>query len=59
MTTYIYLTNRRIVTDSEGIIIESNVRIHPVGEKVDPKWLKAVGWKESKDGKRVGIKVGG
>lgn len=45
---YTYLTNRRIVTNDAGIIIESNVRIHPVGEKVDPKWLKAVGWKVKK-----------
>lgn len=62
MTTYIYLTNRRIVTDSEGIIIESNVSTKPVGMKLDKrelKFIKAVGWKELKDGKRAGIKVRG
>ena len=48
MTTYIYLKNRKIVTDNEGIIIESNVLTHPVGEKVDPKWLKAGGYKVKK-----------
>lgn len=37
MTTYIYLTNRRIVTNDEGVIIESNVSTHPIGEKVDPR----------------------
>jgi len=45
---YIYLTNRKIVTNDEGIIIESNVSTHPVGEKVDAKWLKAVGFKVKK-----------
>ena len=60
MTTYIYLTNRKIVTDSEGIIIESNVSTKPLGMKLDKrelKFIKAVGWKELKDGKRIAIKV--
>ncbi len=57
MTTYIYLTNRKIVTDSEGIVIESNASTHPVGEKVSPKWLKTVGYKKLKNGKRTAIKV--
>lgn len=56
MKTYTYL-NAIITVDSNNTIITSNTCTKKVGDKIDLRYIKMVGYKELKDGKKVSIKI--
>lgn len=58
MKTYTYL-NAIITINEQGIIVTSNTCTKKVGDKIDLRYIKMVGYKELKDGKKVAIRIKG
>lgn len=56
MKTYTYL-NAVITVDESNTVLSSNTCTKKVGDKIDLRYIKAVGYKELKDGKKSAIRI--